>query len=72
MRKSCGKIGLKTIRQSYHINDVFNFVIVELENSPSNFCIIPKEELANKKCISTNDSIGSGICYIMRVCLILK
>ena len=65
MRKSCGKIGLKTIRQSYHINDVFNFVIVELENSPSNFCIIPKEELANKKCISTNDSIGSGICYIM-------
>jgi hypothetical protein len=65
MRKSCGKIGLKTIRQSYHINDVFNFVIVELENSPSNFCIIPKEELANKKCISTNYSIGSGICYIM-------
>jgi hypothetical protein len=65
MRKSCGRIGLKHIKQSYNINDLFEYVIIELENSPSNFCIIPKQELANKKCISTNDTMGTGICYIM-------
>ena len=65
MRKSCGIIGLKRVKQSYHLDDAFEFVIIEIENSLSNFCIIPKQELANKKCISTNDIIGTGICYIM-------
>ena len=65
MRKACGSIGMKNVKQSYHINDAFNFVIIEIENALSNFCVIPKQELLNKKCISTSDIIGSGICYIM-------
>jgi len=65
MRKSCGRIGLRNVKQSYNIDDTFEFIIIEIENALSNFCIIPKQELANKKCISTDDTIGSGICYVM-------
>ena len=65
MRKSCGQIASKHIKQSYHIDDNFEFVIIEMGNSLNNFCIISKQELADKKCISTNHTIGSGICYVM-------
>jgi len=65
MRKSCGRIQGKHIKQSYHINDEFEFVIIQLENYDDRFCIIPKKEFAIKKCISTNDIIGSGMCYLM-------
>lgn len=65
MRKSCGRIQGKNIKQSYHINDKFEIVIIQLENYNDRFCIIPKKEFAIKKCISTNDITGSGMCYLM-------
>jgi hypothetical protein len=65
MRKSCGSIQSKKLKQSYHIDDEFEYVIIELGESHNNFCIIPKQELANKKCISTNEINGSGMCYLM-------
>jgi hypothetical protein len=65
MRKSFGRLKGQCVKQSYHINDEFNFIIIELDNYHNQFCILPKKELANKKCISTNDIIGSGMCYVM-------
>jgi len=65
MRKSLGRLKGQCVKQSYHINDDFIFVIIELDKYHNNFCIIPKQELANKKCISTNNIIGSGMCYVM-------
>jgi hypothetical protein len=65
MRKSLGSYKGKILKQSYHIDDEFKFVIIELDTYHNEFCIIPKQELANKNCISTNDKIGSGMCYVM-------
>lgn len=65
MRKSLGRHKGKFLKQSYHLDDEFKFVIIELDNYHNQFCIIPKQALANKNCISTNDKIGSGMCYVM-------
>lgn len=48
MRKSCGKIQGKNIKQSYNIKDDFEIVIIQLENYDDRFCIIPKNNLAEK------------------------
>jgi hypothetical protein len=48
MRKSLGSYKGKILKQSYHLDDEFKFVIIELATYHNQFCIIPKQELANK------------------------
>ena len=54
-----------SIKKSYHVNDPFHFIIVELGGSPNQqqkylgqFCIIPKGELHNQKILACGDYIG--------------
>jgi len=54
-----------SVKKSYHVNDPFNFIIVELGGSPNQpekylgqFCIIPKDELHNQKILAFDDYIG--------------
>jgi hypothetical protein len=65
MRKSCGIINNKCVKQPYNITDEFNFVIIEIGDNHNTFCIIPKIILAEHKCISSNEIIGTGMCYVM-------
>jgi len=65
MRKSLGRYKGKNLKQSYHKDDEFKFVFIELESYHNKFCIIPKQELVNKNCISTNEKNGTGMCYVM-------
>lgn len=69
MRKSCGIINNKYIKQPYNINDEFNYVIIEIGDNHNTFCIIPKFILLEHKCVSSNENIGTGMCYVMPLSL---
>lgn len=64
VRKSSGNIGKKRLHVPYHLNDNFDYLIIELENFHNQFCIIPKIKLVEMKCISSDNQIGTGICYV--------
>lgn len=64
VRKMGGRIGSKNIKTPYHINDKFEYLIVELEKFHKQYCIIPKTKLLEMKCISSNTQNGTGICCV--------
>lgn len=64
VRKSGGRINSKNFKIPYHLNDNFEYLIVELETFHDQFCIIPKSKLVDMKCISSDTQTGTGLCYV--------
>lgn len=67
VRKSGGSLNGKRIKIPYHVNDGFKLLIIQLSNSDYDFCIIPIEKLKEIGCISGDNKVGTGICYISPV-----